>query len=223
MAILVHAWKTGKQTKFRLFDTVDERYLTPSDSLTGTVDTLTRLLMETGIFAIPEAPWFLRAMVAQSKEDGTSSRRMEPNRTLDTGWTRDHIGEFKFGRPATVVGRSEVMLLHVRAGLLESFRIETEARWIDRLTKSAPQSARPILEAHQILSQLVEKHWTWQRFPKNGRYVEDQEVSLGYQNVRKLRKILTDLRAAWTNEVFIDKLTGDGPGSDTVRVRFCVL
>lgn len=224
MAILVHARKKGEQTDFRLYDSTDKRYLTPSDSFVGAFDALTALLEETEAPVIQEERSMLRAMVGHAAGAGTSSRRMEPERTLDSEWTNDTGGSWKFERPADGFGRSELMKLHIRVGLLESFRDLVETEWIRRLENEAPESARQIIEETGVLSTLAMERWTWICFPKDGRCPEGNRHSkLGYRNVKGLRLILSNLRAAWKGDVYVEELTNEGPGSAIVRVRFCVL
>jgi len=223
MAILVHARKTGEHTDFRLYDSTDRRYLTPPDSLVGAFDALTALLMETEIAPTHEAQLMLQAMVGRAAEDGTSSRRMERERTLDSDWVNDTHGSWKFERPADRFGRSEMMKLHIRVGLLESFRDLAETSWIRQLESDAPRCARLILQHNEIVQRLARERFTWRRLPKDGRDVDGEHPPLGYRGVKELQVILGALRKAWRGNVFIDELTDDGPRSDIVRVRFCVL
>ena len=224
MAILVHAWKTGEQTEFRLYDTVDKRYLTPPDSFVGTFDALTALLEETEIAPTQGAKSLLRVMVGHAAENGTSSRHMERERTLNSEWTNDTNGGWKFERPADAFDHSALMKFHISVGLLESLRDLVEAKWIRRLENEAPGSARLILEETGVLSTLAKERWAWIRFPKDGQCPEGNRHSkLGYRNVEGLQLILSDLREAWKGDIFVEELNNEGPGSDIVRVRFCVL
>lgn len=223
MAILVHARKTGVHSEFRLYDSTDKRYLTPSDSFVGVFGALTALLEETDVGVVQETFTMARALVGHASNDGTSSRRMERERTLDSDWVNDTHGSWKFERPADGFGRSELMKLHIRVGLLESFRDLVETRWIRQLESDAPQCARLILQHNDIVQRLARERFTWQRLPKDGRDVDGEHPPLGYRGVKELQGILDALRKAWKGNVFIDELTNEGPGSDIVRVRFCVL
>ncbi|MEI6511040.1 MAG: hypothetical protein WCO25_03275 [Candidatus Uhrbacteria bacterium] len=224
MAILVHARKVGEQTDFRLYDSTDKRYLTPPDSFVGAFGALIALFEETEIAPTVEANLMLRAMVGHASGNGTSSRRAEPERSLDSGWANDNHGSWKFERPADAFGPSTLMKFHICVGLLESLRDLVESKWMRRLDDEAPESARLILEETGVLSTLAKDRWAWIRFPKDGRCPEgDRHKELGYRNVKGLRLILNDLRAAWRGDVFIEELTNEGPGSAIVRVRFCVL
>lgn len=223
MALVLHARRDGDRIAYRLFDTVDKRYIEMKNPYPDIE--LDRVIHQVGLGgAFPDAAETLLRWRLRADQNGTSLVVDGQKRTVDDPWADDSLAQWRFQRPrADSHKRSEIMVLHLRSGLIESFALEAQTMWIDRLSQKVPGSSLRILSEYGIVPELAKNRFAWYKFPKDGWSIDDPEVDLGYRDVPRLRGIIGALRAAWKGEIHIDRLTDEGEGSSVVRARFCVL